>query len=211
VLIAAVQHYVCATMKKYIFVPFGICGSLEFRGVADAIGRSSSSHQAIWRLMAVRAILGDQQLSESSKVKLSDLAKFMLASWKPLRGEQEKIQLVDMATDLFVESHTIWLELTRLRDTIHVVDEVKSQYFESDSEDETYSVPGDLKLPNSTAPVLCLFPAFLQTTDSSPGTQSSVIRKGTAMFRDSPPLVLALNEEKDVPSPRPIQRKQMAP
>jgi hypothetical protein len=134
-----------------------------------------------------------------SKVALQGLSHILVVSWQSRVGEQERDQLCKLATELFVHINTTWLDLMRFEDRIYAEGEVSAAYFDSDSEEESYSTPGGFDLPDSTSPVLCLFPAFFKSTKSNP-SQPAPLQKGTAMFRDSPPLMVALSKAEEVSS-----------
>ena len=198
VFIAAIQHSICKAMQQNFLPPLGPYADRKFWAVSEALFRSNESHEAIWRLMTVNAILGDQQMVDEYKGRLRDVAKSLLSSWKPFPGDNQKEETLDRLTGLLTDSATVSLELQRIRRRIHVSTDVVSEYFDSDSEEDSHKVPGGFELPDSTAPVLCLFPAFFGTASPAVDSQPTLIRKGTAMFRDSPPLLAALNDEREV-------------
>jgi hypothetical protein len=207
ILSAALQSSLCAVLEKSIFVPFGPCAGQESSDIANALYRHNQSHEAIWRLMTVNAIVRDQQIQSSTNTKLKEITDSLLAAWN-LHSKQQRIEVQNKMMQLLVDSANLWLELLRERNRIQVSVEVDSHYFDSDSEEDSYSVPGDLKLPDSTDHVLCLFPAFIWQANPDTPARPTLLRKGTAMFRDSPPLLMALNEEREVSSsPRTSHRR----
>src|SRR5271154_761182 len=208
ILSAALQSSLCAALEKSIFVPFGPCAGQESSDIANALYRHNQSHEAIWRLMTVNAIVRDQQILSATNAKLKGIADSLLAPWSRFHNKQQGIEVQNMMMQLLVDSANLWLELMRVRNRIQVSVEVDSHYFDSDSEEDSYHVPGDLKLPDSTDHVLCLFPAFFWQANPDAPARPKLLRKGTAMFRDSPPLLVALNEERQVSSsPRISNRK----
>jgi hypothetical protein len=66
-----------------------------------------------------------------------------------------------------------------------------------DLEDESFKIEGGLMMPESTSPVLCLFPTIYFEALPDQNIKSCVLRFGKGMFRDSPPRVIALTEEAD--------------
>ena len=169
--------------------------------VSEALFRNNQAHEAIWRLMTINTVLSDQRMIDNYKANLREVAKSLLLSWKPFPGDDQEKETLDRLTRLLIESATTSLELLKLRRRIHISVHVVSEYFDSDSEEDSHKVPGGYTLPDSTAAVLCLFPAFFWTTSSTAPLQPSLLRKGTAMFRDSPPLLAALNDEHEARSP----------
>jgi hypothetical protein len=202
VVMAAIQHSICTAMKQNFVPPFGPCADRGFWEVSEVLFRNNQSHEAIWRLMTINTILGDQQMIDKYKASLHEVAKSLLSSWKPFLGDSQKKETLDRLTLLLINSATIFLELQKVRKRIHVSIDVVSQYFDSDSEDDSHNVPGGFELPDTTAPVLCLFPAFFWTTSPAATSHPNLLRKGRAMFRDSPPLLAALNDEQEVRSPK---------
>lgn len=202
VFIAAIQHSICEAMKQNFLPPLGPYADRKFWAVSEALFRSNESHEAIWRLMTVNAILSNQQMVDEYKARLREVATSLLSSWKPFPGDNQKKETLDRLTGLLTDSATVSLELQKIRKRIHVSTNVVSEYFDSDSEEDSHKVPGGFELPDSTAPVLCLFPAFFGTASPAADSQPTLIRKGTAMFRDSPPLLAALNGEREARSPR---------
>jgi hypothetical protein len=159
--------------------------------------------------MTVNALTENPGLLTPSTIVLQKLARNLVISWQPLVGEQERDHLCKLASELFVQINAIWLSLMKFEDRIYAEDEVSAAYFDSDSEEESYSPPGGFALPNSTSAVLCLFPAFLKSTKSNP-SRPALLRKGTAMFRDSPPLLVALSEAEEASSsPRANHKRKM--
>jgi hypothetical protein len=199
---AAIQHSICEAMTQNFLPPLGPYADRKLWAVSEALFRSNESHEAIWRLMTVNAILGDQRMVDEYKARLREVATSLLSSWKPFPGDNQKKETLDRLTELLTDCATVSLELQKIRKRIHVSTNVVSEYFDSDSEEDLYKVPGGFELPDSTAPVLCLFPAFFGTASPAADSQPTLIRKGTAMFRDSPPLLVALSDEREVRSPR---------
>jgi hypothetical protein len=188
-------------MEQNFLPPFGPYADRGFWDVSEALFRNNQSHEAIWRLMTVNTILGDQQMVDKYRATLRELAKSLLSSWKPFPGDSQEKETLDRLTQLLIDSAAISLKLQRVRTRIHVSVDVVSQYFDSDSEEDAYNVPGSFDLPDSTVAVLCLFPAFFWTASPAAISQPNLLRKGTAMFRDSPPLLVALKDEQVVKSP----------
>ena len=195
-------------MKQYFLLPFGPYGDQRLWDVSEVLFRNNSSHEAIWRLLTVNTILGDRQMFGECKNTLSKIATSLLSSWKPFPGDSQKKEILEKLTQFLVDSATVSLELQKIRKRIHVSIDVVSDYFDSDSEEDSHKVPGDFELPDSTAPVLCLFPAFFWAASPAANSQPALLRKGTAMFRDSPPLLAALSDERAVKSPRMSNKKK---
>jgi hypothetical protein len=159
--------------------------------------------------MTVTTLLTDQQMFGEYEKRLQEVASSLLSSWNLFPGEGQEKEALKRLTRLLVDSAKTSLELQRIRQRIHVSIDVVSEYFDSDSEEDSHNVPGGFELPDSTAPVLCLFPAFFWTTSPATTSSPSLLRKGTAMFRDSPPLLVALNDEQEVRSPTTSNRKRL--
>jgi hypothetical protein len=209
VVVAAIQHSICKAIKE-TFLLFGSCTDRRLRDVSEALFRNNQSHEAIWRLMTVNTILGDQQMVNEYEESLCEVATSLLSSWKPFPGESQRKETFDKLTRLLIEIATVSLKLQKIRRRMLVSIDVVGDYFDSDSEEELHKVPGGYALPDSTAPVLCLFPAFFWTASSAANSQPTLFRKGTAMFCDSPPLLVALNDEREVRSPRLSNKKRLA-
>ena len=209
VLIAAIQHSICVVLNAHIFLPFRAYVSHETRPIAESICRRNSSLEAIWRVITVNALTENPSLLKPSTIAFQRLAHNLVVSWQPLVGEQERDHLCKLATELFMQINATWLDLMKFEDRIYAEDEVSAAYFDSDSEEESYSPPGGFALPDSTSPVLCLFPAFFKSIKSNP-SRPALLQKGTAMFRDSPPLLVALSEAEEVSSsPRANHKRKM--
>lgn len=172
-----------------------------FWDVSEALFRINHSHEAIWRLMTVNTILRDKEMTSRYKTNLRETAKSLLSSWKPFPGDGRKQETLERLAQLLIDSATTFLDLMKVRKRIQVSVDVVNQYFDSDSEEESHTVPGGFELPDSTATVLCLFPAFFWNGSPAAASQLSLLRKGKAMFRDSPSLLTALNDEQEVRSP----------
>jgi hypothetical protein len=196
-------------MEQNFLPPSGPYANRRFWDVSEALFRKNESHEAIWRLMTVSAILADQQMFDEYKKHLQEVASSLLLSWKPFPGKSQEKETLKRLTRLLIDSGKTSLELQKMRQRIHVSTEVVNEYFDSDSEDDSHNVPGGFELPDSTAPVLCLFPAFFWITSPAATLSPSLLRKGTAMFRDSPPLLAALNDEREVRSPTMSNRKRL--
>jgi hypothetical protein len=196
-------------MKQHLLPPSGAYANRRFWDVSEALFRRNESHEAVWRLMTVTTILTDQQIFDGYEKHLREVASSLLSSWNPFPGEGQEKETLKRLTRLLIDSAKTFLELQKTRRRIHVSIDVVSEYFDSDSEEDSHNVPGGFELPDSTAPVLCLFPAFFWTTSPTTTLSPSLLRKGTAMFRDSPPLLAALNDEREVRSPTMSNRKRL--
>jgi hypothetical protein len=196
-------------MEQNLLPPSGAYANRGFWDVSEALFRKNESHEAIWRLMTVTTILTDQQMFGEYEKHLEGVASSLLSSWNPFPGEGQEKEALKRLTRLLIDSAKTSLELQKIRQRIHVSVDVVSEYFDSDSEEDSHNVPGGFELPDSTAPVLCLFPAFFWTTSPATTLSPSLLRKGTAMFRDSPPLLAALNDEREVRSPTMSNRKKL--
>jgi hypothetical protein len=198
-MIAAVQHCICAAMRDTVFLKLGPYAGLKFCSVAEALCESDRSHESIWRLMTVTALLKDKTMVEHCKKELCEVAENLIMSWNSFPGPSRVKENCESLAQFFFDSAMIYLELQKGQKSIRVSVDVVSQYFDSDSEDDAHEVPGGFQLPDSTLPVLCMFPAFLWDSANT-SSQPALIRKGTAMFRDSPPLLAALSQETEVTS-----------
>jgi hypothetical protein len=188
-------------MEQNFLPPLGPYANRGFWDVSEALFRNNQSHEAIWRLMTANTILGDQQMLDDYKANLREVAKSLLSSWKPFPGDSQMEETLNRLTRLLIDSATVSLELQKVRKRIRVSVDVVSQFFDSDSEEDAYNVPGGFDLPDSTTAVLCLFPAFFWAASPAATSQPTLLRKGKAMFRDSPPLLLALRDEQAMRSP----------
>jgi hypothetical protein len=196
-------------MEQNFLPPSGSYANRRFWDISEALFRKNESHEAIWRLMTVSTILNDQKMFGEFKNHLEQVASSLILSWRPFPGEGQEKETLERLTQLLIDSAKTSLELQRIRQRIHVSVEVVSEYFDSDSEEDSHSVPGGFQLPDSTAPVLCLFPAFFWTASSATTSSPTLLRKGMAMFRDSPPLLAALNDERGIRSPTMSNRKRL--
>lgn len=194
---ATVQHSVCVAMMRTVFVPFGPHGNNQMWDVAEALYGIDPDHEAIWRLMTVNTILHSDGMMSTMRAKLRGEAEKVLSTWSPLPPESHRAETVDRLTQLLVNCATTWLNLMRLRDRIKASIDVSSHYFDSDSEDSSQNVPGDFNLPDTTHPVLYLFPVFFGNHTPDEKARPDVIRNGQAVFRDSPTLLLALQAESE--------------
>lgn len=188
-------------MKQSFFPPFGTYSDGGIWDVSDALFQNNQSHEAVWRLMTANTILSNPRIAEKYEAKLRKVANSLVSSWSPFPGDEQKKETLDRLTRLLIDSAMKSLELLKLRSRIHVSFDATTQHFESDSEEDLHNVPGGFQLPDSTAAVLCLFPAFFWDASPAGALQPALLRKGTAMFRDSPPLLAALNEVQEVRSP----------
>jgi hypothetical protein len=196
-------------MKHNFLPPSGPFANRRFWDVSEALFRKNESHEAVWRLMTVNTILTDQQMFDEYQKHLQKVASSLLSSWSPFPGDGQEQETLERLTRLLIDSAKTSLELQRIRQRIHVSIDVVSEYFDSDSEEDSHNVPGGFELPDSTDPVLCLFPAFFWTTSPAKSSSPSLLRKGMAMFRDSPPLLAALHEERGIRSPTMSSRKRL--
>jgi hypothetical protein len=196
-------------MKQNFLPPSGPYGNGGFWDVSEALFRKNESHEAIWRSMTANAILADRQMLDKYQNHLAKVASSLLESWKPFPGESQEKETLQRLTRLLIGSAKACLEMQRIRQRIHTSIDVVNEYFDSDSEEDSHSVPGGFELPDSTAPVLCLFPAFFWTASSATSSPPRLLRKGVAMYCDSPPLLAALNDVQEMRSPTMSTRKRM--
>jgi hypothetical protein len=196
-------------MEQNLLPPSGAYANRRFWDISEALFRKNESHEAVWRLMTVTTILTDQRMFGEYEKHLEKVALSLLATWNPFPGEGQEKETLKRLTRLLIDSAKISLELQKIRRRIHVSIDVVSEYFDSDSDEDSQNVPGGFELPDSTAPVLCLFPAFFWTTSPATTLPPSLLRKGRAMFRDSPQLLAALNDEREVRSPTMSSRKRL--
>jgi hypothetical protein len=196
-------------MEQNLLPPSGAYANRRFWDISEALFRKDESHEAIWRLMTVTTILNDRRMLGEYEKHLEEVALSLLATWDPFPGEGQAKETLKRLTRLLIDSAKISLELQKIRRRIHVSIDVVSEYFDSDSDEDSQNVPGGFELPDSTAPVLCLFPAFFWTTSSTTTLSPSLLRKGRAMFCDSLPLLAALNDEREVRSPTLSSRKRL--
>jgi len=208
VFLAAIQNSICTVMTENFRPPIRPYAGQGFWAISEALLRSNESHEAIWRLMTVNAILNDQRTVDGYKANLREVAKTLRSSWNPFPGDNQKGETLERLSRLLIDSAMIFLDLQKDSKRIHVGTEVVSQYFESDSEEDLHTVPGGFELPDSTAAVLCPFRAFFWTTSSGATLQNKLLRKGTAMFRDLPPLLAAFNEAQEARSPSMSNRRR---
>jgi hypothetical protein len=137
---AAIQHSICEAMTQNFLPPLGPYADRKLWAVSEALFRSNESHEAIWRLMTVNAILGDQRMVDEYKARLREVATSLLSSWKPFPGDNQKKETLDRLTELLTDCATVSLELQKIRKRIHVSTDVVSEYFDSDSEEDLYKV-----------------------------------------------------------------------
>lgn len=206
VAIAAFQYSVCAAMVNNICNSLGLSVCQEIGRVSNALYRSNPTHEAVWRLMTVNAILGDRDMLKASEKRLGEVADDVLAYWKIFHTESVRKEFRDRLTRFLFTVFKTWLDLMKMRNKISVRMDGNGRFFDSDSEKESIDVPGDFSQP-TFGPVLCLFPAFLEDTFKDRTKQQSISRKGKMMYQNSPILLRALKEEQEMGSPRLSNKK----
>lgn len=198
---SAIEHSLCVAMVENIFVSFSLNACQELDYISKALYRSNPSHEAIWRLMAANAILGDRQMLAFSQQNSRKVADRLLTKWKLFRSNDAMDKFVNMLSKLLFDAFEIWVGFMKYQDKIQVSIDGESRYFEPDSGERTIEVPGNFAAPKPKPP-LCLFPALLEVTFGDRKQQRQGLRKGTMMYSNSPSLLLALKEEEQMDSPR---------
>ena len=192
---ATMAHAICQVLAKEILLPYGPGIAKDFQSTSAFLRQENHSHEEIWRLLSLQALSHSKDMSRRSVAVIEQVADRLLSSWKPFLLEEKRAEIIASINQFFNKSVASWVELRKNRIPVGFTVDTTSEMFEPDSDDESFKIEGGIAIPDSTSPVLCLFPAFYLEALPDQNIKSSVLCLGQCMFRDSPPLVTALAEE----------------
>ena len=206
ILCNAIQHSVCTTMVENIFTFLGLSSNQDLGHISKALYQTNRSHQAIWRLMTAKAILGDQQTWNGYQEKFRNTADNLLTYWKLFQSEDIRDTFLNMLSTILFDAFQTWCCLMKFRDRIYIIINGASRCFEPDSGERVDEMPGDFGACDPTRS-FCLFPALMMEALEDRSQQPRLLRKGTMMYSTSPSLLSALKEEQQLSSPRLSNKK----